>query len=482
MKINCLVFAFLLFTIPHTIAQNNLPKTPSVIKVITTAQNTSLRMSPEKDLLFEKGVVITEKEPFIFVDDSHTFQTMLGIGGAITDASAEVFAQLTPALQEQLLNAYYDSVHGIGYTLARTNIQSCDFSSSSYSYVENGDKELKTFSVRHDEAYRIPLLKKILSKTGNMILYASPWSPPAWMKTNNDVLHGGTLLPEYYQSWADFYIKFIQAYEKHGLPIWGITVQNEPMAVQKWESCVYTAEEERDFIKNYIGPTLLKNGMADKKLIAWDHNRDLVFQRSEVILNDPEAARYVWGIGYHWYETWTGGPMQFDNVRKVHETFPGKNLIFTEGCAESFNKDRIDHWSLGEVYGNSMIHDFNNGTVAWTDWNILLDENGGPNHAGNFCFAPVHSIYGKELHYTNSYYYIGHFSKFIRPGAVRINASATRNALSATAFKNKDGNIAVVVMNSGENPMDYYLCYRGKSAKVKSLPHSISTLVFNTFD
>ncbi|MBN9350983.1 MAG: glycoside hydrolase family 30 protein [Chitinophagaceae bacterium] len=482
MKINCLVFAFLLFTIPYTIAQNNLPKTPSVIKVITTAQNTSLRMSPEKDLLFEKGVVITEKEPFIFVDDSHTFQTMLGIGGAITDASAEVFAQLTPALQEQLLNAYYDSVHGIGYTLARTNIQSCDFSSSSYSYVENGDKELKTFSVRHDEAYRIPLLKKILSKTGNMILYASPWSPPAWMKTNNDVLHGGTLLPEYYQSWADFYIKFIQAYEKHGLPIWGITVQNEPMAVQKWESCVYTAEEERDFIKNYIGPTLLKNGMADKKLIAWDHNRDLVFQRSEVILNDPEAARYVWGIGYHWYETWTGGPMQFDNVRKVHETFPGKNLIFTEGCAESFNKDRIDHWSLGEVYGNSMIHDFNNGTVAWTDWNILLDENGGPNHAGNFCFAPVHSIYGKELHYTNSYYYIGHFSKFIRPGAVRINASATRNALSATAFKNKDGNIAVVVMNSGENPMDYYLCYRGKSAKVKSLPHSISTLVFNTFD
>lgn len=482
MKKNCLVFAFLLFTIPHTKAQENLPKTPSVIKVITTAQNTSLRMSPEKDLLFEKGVVITEKEPFIFVDDSHTFQTMLGIGGAITDASAEVFAQLTPALQEQLLNAYYDSVHGIGYTLARTNIQSCDFSSSSYSYVENGDKELKTFSVRHDEAYRIPLLKKILSKTGNMILYASPWSPPAWMKTNNDVLHGGTLLPEYYQSWADFYIKFIQAYEKHGLPIWGITVQNEPMAVQKWESCVYTAEEERDFIKNYIGPTLLKNRMADKKLIAWDHNRDLVFQRSEVILNDPEAARYVWGIGYHWYETWTGGPMQFDNVRKVHETFPGKNLIFTEGCAESFNKDRIDHWSLGEVYGNSMIHDFNNGTVAWTDWNILLDENGGPNHAGNFCFAPVHSLYGKELHYTNSYYYIGHFSKFIRPGAVRINASATRNALSTTAFKNKDGNIAVVVMNSGDSPVEYNLYYRGKSARAKSLPHSISTLVFNTFN
>ncbi len=477
-KIYSLLICFF-FSIVLLKAQETSPKKNSKIRVFTTAQNTNMRLSPEDDLNFEIGVPITEKEAFIFVDDSHTFQTILGIGGAVTDASAEVFAKLTPALQEELLNAYFDPVKGIGYTLARTNIQSCDFSSGSYSYVTEGDKELKSFSVKHDEAYRIPFLKKILSKTGSLTLYASPWSPPAWMKTNNDVLHGGKLLPEYYQTWADFYIKFIKAYEKHGLPIWGLTVQNEPLAVQKWESCVYTAEEERDFIKNFLGPTLKKNAMSGKKLIAWDHNRDLVYHRSEVILNDSAAASYVWGIGYHWYETWTGGPMQFDNVRKVHETFPDKNLIFTEGCAESFKKDRIDNWSLGEVYGNSMIHDFNNGTVAWTDWNILLDENGGPNHVGNFCFAPVHAFYGKELYYTNSYYYIGQFSKFIRPGAVRIIASSTRSALQTTAFKNQDGKIAVVVMNSSDRPIDYNLNYGGRSAKAKSLPHSISTLVFN---
>ncbi|MBN9349160.1 MAG: glycoside hydrolase family 30 protein [Chitinophagaceae bacterium] len=479
---NILIISFCLFTINSFGQTAHKSKgTLNSIQVYTTAKNTSLRLSAQKNLEFQKGVTIAENKVFIFVDDSHTFQTMLGIGGAVTDASAEVFARLTPPLQKELLNAYYDPVKGIGYTLARTNIQSCDFSSGSYSYVENGDSALKTFSVKHDEQYRIPLLKKIISKVGHLTLFASPWSPPAWMKTNDDMLHGGRLLPKYDQSWANFYVKFIRAYEAHGIPVWGLTVQNEPMAVQKWESCNYTAEEERDFIKNYLGPTLVRNGMVHKKLIAWDHNRDLIYHRAQVILNDPAAAKYVWGIGYHWYETWTGGPMQFDNVKKVHETFPTKNLIFTEGTAEVFNYDSLASWRLGETYGNSMIHDFNDGTVGWTDWNILLDEKGGPNHVGNFCFAPIHSIDGTKLFYTNSYYYIGQFSKFIRPGAKRINASGNRTALLTTAFKNKDGKIAVVVMNPGDNPVEYNLYYKGNSALVNSLPHSISTLVFKSF-
>ncbi len=469
------------------LSANAQPKKPvdqkkdKTVKVYTTAMNTSYRISPLEDIQFTNPEPIVERKVFVFVDDTHSFQTMLGIGGAITDASAETFAKLNPDQQKELLTAYYDPQKGIGYTLARTNIQSCDFSSGSYSYVEDNDKDLKTFSVKHDEEFRIPLIKKAMATAGKLTIYASPWSPPAWMKDNNNMLHGGKLLPQYDQAWANFYVKFIKAYEKEGIPIWGISVQNEPMAVQTWESCVYTDTAERDFIKNYLGPTLQKNGMSSKKLIAWDHNRDLVYQRASTILNDPGAAKYVWGIGYHWYETWTGGDMLFNNVQMVHETFPQKNLIFTEGCAERFNPAKIYDWSLGEKYGRSMIHDFNAGTVGWTDWNILLDDKGGPNHVGNFCFAPVHFDPVKGLEYTNSYYYIGHFSKFIRPGAKRINASSNRSGLLATAFKNTDGSIAVVVMNGSDQKMDYQLYVKGKEAKTTSLPHSITTLVFQSF-
>lgn len=218
--------------------------------------------------------------------------------------------------------------------------------------------------------------------------------------------------------------------------------------------------------------------MNSKKLIAWDHNRDFVYQRANTILTDPAAAKFVWGIGYHWYETWTGGDMQFDNVKMVNDNFPDKKLIFTEGCAETFKAERINEWSLGEKYGRSMINDFNAGTVGWTDWNILLDEKGGPNHVGNFCFAPVHFDPSKGLIYTSAYYYIGQFSKFIRPGAKRINASANRTNLLTTAFKNTDGSIAVVVMNTSDQKIDYELCAKEKVAQIQSLPHSISTLVF----
>jgi glucosylceramidase len=446
--------------------------------VYTTAENTSLKLTPVEDIQFKDAGSMVERKVFVFLDDARSFQTMLGIGGAITDASAETYARLSPEQQKELVTAYYDPKNGIGYTLARTNMQSCDFSSSSYSYVSDNDKELKSFDIKHDEQYRIPLIKKAMATAGKLTLFISPWSPPAWMKDNNDVLHGGKLLPQYQQAWANFFVKYIKEYEKRGIPVWGLTVQNEPLAVQTWESCVFTAEEERDFIKNYLGPTLQKSGMSGKKLIAWDHNRDFVYQRANTILNDPAAAKYVWGIGYHWYETWTGGDMQFSNVKMVNDNFPQKNLIFTEGCAENFKADRINQWSLGEKYGRSMINDFNAGTVGWTDWNILLDEQGGPNHVGNFCMAPVHFDPAKGLQFTSAYYYIGQFSKFIRPGAKRINASSNRTELLTTAFKNTDGSIAVVVMNEGDKKLEYQLYMKGKAAETTALPHSITTLVF----
>jgi glucosylceramidase len=450
-------------------------------QVFTTAQGTDQRLAAGASLDFQPASQPAETQVCVFVDPSHSFQTLLGIGGALTDASAETFYKLPKAQQQEFMQAYYSPTAGIGYTLARTHIGSCDFSSASYTYVKEGDNSLKSFSIKHDEKYRIPFIKQASAAAGGKLtMFVSPWTPPAFMKTNHDLLHGGKLLPEFRQPWADHYVKFIEAYEKQGIPIWGLSVQNEEMATQKWESCLYTAEEERDFIKEYLGPTLAKSGMGEKKLIAWDHNRDLLYQRASTVLDDPAAAKYVWGIGYHWYETWTTSGPLFDNERRVKEAFPNTNLIFTEGCVENFKFDQVNDWKLGERYGNSMINDFNAGTVGWTDWNVLLDETGGPNHVGNFCFAPIiaDTRTGKLI-YTNAYYYIGHFSKFIRPGAQRIATTTNRDWLQATAFRNTDGKVAVVVMNSGDKPQQFQLWVKGQAASTTSPPHSMATYVIN---
>lgn len=447
--------------------------------VYTTASGTDLRLTLTDTASFSPGQQPLEGNISIFVNPEKTFQGFIGIGGAITDASAEVFAKLTPEKQQQVLSAYYDQANGIGYTLARTNIHSCDFSSGSYTYVTEGDKELKSFNVDHDKQYRIPLIKSaIQSAGGKLLMFASPWSPPAFMKSTNNMLKGGKLLPDYYQAWALYYTKFIKAYEAEGIPIWGITVQNEPMATQTWESCIYTAEEERDFLKTYLGPTMEKEGLSDKKIVVWDHNRDLLNHRANTIFSDPEASKYAWGLGFHWYETWAGGEPMYTNLDNMSESFPDKNLLFTEGCADSFDAKKYQHWPNAEKYGRSMINDFNQGTVGWTDWNILLDETGGPNHVKNFCFAPVHAdLTTGELIFTPSYYYIGHFSKFVRPNAKRVSAVSSRSPLLSTSFLNEDGTLAVVVMNQSDAEIKYQVYVGSQTLDAKILPHAIQTFV-----
>jgi O-glycosyl hydrolase len=450
------------------------------IVVYTSADSTKLRITPTDNLVFETGKQPLETEICIFVEPKKTFQTFMGIGGAITDASAEVFSKMATIQQKEFMDAYYSQEKGIGYSLMRTTIHSSDFSSDSYTYIKDGDKDLKTFDISHDKQFRIPMIKEAMkTASGKLTIYASPWSPPAFMKSNGSMLKGGFLLPEYYSSWASYYTKFIKAYQKEGISVWGITVQNEPMATQSWESCIYTAEEERDFLKNFLGPIMKKEGFGDKKIVVWDHNRDLISQRANTIFSDPEASKYAWGIGFHWYETWTGGEPMFDNLKNVSESYPTKNTLFTEGCVEKFDAKKYQLWKNGERYGNSMINDFNRGTVGWTDWNVLLDQNGGPNHVSNFCFAPIHfDTNTKELIYTPSYYFIGHFSKFIRPEAKRVSTAVSRSCLQSTSFLNKDGKMATVVMNQTNKKITYNLYIENQKTTVEIPAHAIQTLVY----
>jgi glucosylceramidase len=449
------------------------------LQVYTTARDTKLRLTKTDEKTFKSKVQALETEVVVVVNTAKTFQEYLGIGGAITDASSEVFSTLNDTQQNTLLQSLYGK-EGIGYNIIRTSIHSSDFGLGSHTYIEEGDAALETFSIEKDKEKRLPFIKRAVDLIGDdLVFYASPWSPPAFMKSNNNMLQGGKLLPEFRQAWANYYVKFIKAYEEEGIPVWGLTIQNEPMAVQRWESCIYTAEEERDFLKNYLGPTLEKEGLGDKNIVVWDHNRDLITDRANTIFEDPEASKYAWGIGFHWYETWTGGLPKYDNLKNINESFPSKNMLFTEGCQEGFETGKLQFWPNAERYGNSMINDFNSGVVGWTDWNILLDERGGPNHVENFCFAPIHANTNTgELFYTPTYYYIGHFSKFVKPGALRVSTSTSRSTIESTSFKNRDGKIVTVVMNPLDTKIAYKLIVGNSETQLEIEPRAMQSLIY----
>lgn len=385
----------------------------------------------------------------ITVDLAEEKQVIEGFGGAFTEASATVWAALSAARQQEIVEAYFDPVRGHGYSLGRTHLNSCDFALGNYAYCEqDGDFELATFSIERDRRALIPLIQRAQRQAGGTIkLLASPWSPPAWMKTNGQMNQGGELRPECRDVWARYYVKYLESYVQEGVPIWALTVQNEPAASQRWDSCVYSPEQERDFVRDHLGPTLHAAGFADVKLLVWDHNRDQLFERVKVIYDDPAAARYVWGAGFHWYVT-----DAFDNVLRTAEAWPDKKLLFTEGCQE--RGPHLGEWPLGERYARSIIKDLNHGAVGWIDWNLLLDFQGGPNHVGNFCSAPIMADAATDqLLYQSSYYYLGHFSRFIRPGARRLVVASERDELEVLATRNPDGRIAIVIMNRTEEAL-----------------------------
>ncbi|HAS72934.1 MAG TPA: glucosylceramidase [Clostridiales bacterium UBA8960] len=410
------------------------------MKIIRTEKQTNSRLT---EVMLKEGI---EANIELKVNSQIDYQTHIGFGGAFTEAAATTFYNMSEASQNKIIKKYFDPVEGLGYTMGRVSIHSCDFSLENYTYVEEGDQTLETFDISREKKWVLPMISAAEKTAGTKLkILASPWSPPAYMKTNGNMNHGGSLLPDYESLWAAYYVKYIQKMKEEGIGIWGISVQNEPAAVQVWDSCIYSAEEERNFVKNHLGPTLEKANLQHVNVVIWDHNRDLIVERADTVLSDEDARKYVWGTGNHWYVS-----EAFENLEKLHKLHPDKHILFTEGCQEG--GPHPDSWETGERYGRNIIGDFNHFSEGWLDWNLVLNEQGGPNHVGNYCDAPILCYEEKDyVHLNSSYYYIGHFSKYIRPGAKRIHLQLdTCDSVYATAFKNEDGSKVLVLMNEGE--------------------------------
>ncbi len=440
----------------------------SPIRCFLTARDTAARLTEQPTLAPDAG---EPGLPTVTVNTGRTFQQIEGFGGAFTEASAVNWLALGASHRQEVLEACFDPARGHGYSLCRVHMGSCDFALGNYAHVEvPGDVALASFSIDRDRQALLPFIRAAQRVAGTPIkLLASPWSPPAWMKTSGRMNEGGKLRPECRRAWARCYVRFIESYEAEGVPIWGVSVQNEPMATQRWDSCLYTAEEERDFVRDHLGPELEAAGLGRVRIVIWDHNRDLMVERANAVYSDPAAARYVWGTGFHWY-----GEDHFDHVQQVHDAWPDKQLLFTEGCQEG--GPHHGSWELGERYARSMINDLNRWTVGWIDWNLVLDHQGGPNHVGNFCSAPIHTNASHDgFSLQSSYYYLGHFARFVRPGARRVLCTASGQDTEATAFRNIDGTVTIVVMNRTEQAQRFALRVDDTGCTAELPPRSIAT-------
>lgn len=442
------------------------------------------------------------------IDPGRTYQTIAGIGGSFTESAAQVLYELSREKQEEILKAYF-SPEGAAYSLTRTHIASCDFSVRNFTYAPvPGDIELEHFSIEPDRTYLLPMIQQAKGIEGaDFKILASPWTAPPWMKTNQD-WNGGELLPEHYGTFARYLVKYLRAYEQEGIPIWGITPMNEPLGNgSNWESVHFTAAQMRDFIAGSLGPVFRQEGLGTKIWI-YDQNRGQGLEEwADTILGDPEASAFVAGTAVHWYESTV--TVQEESLDYVHNKFPEKGLLHSEGCIDAMGDDETvgswleDDWywrpeatDWGYIwaspeqkdrhppyrpfyrYVRDLIGGLNHNLVGWIDWNMILNTRGGPNHARNYCLAPVLVDSGRDAAYfTPLYYAMAHFSRFIRPGSRRIGVSGTPGQLMATAVVNPDQSVAVVLFNLSTEPASLTVQCRDRSIPLSLPGQALQTLV-----
>ena len=430
------------------------------------------------------------------------FQTITGFGGSFTQSSAHLLNGLSKEKRKEVIDAYF-SDEGARYSLTRTHMNSCDFSTEQYFYAPVADDmNLDSFSIEHDRGDIIPFIKEAMAVSSDGFnIISSPWTAPPWMKDNNHHV-GGKLLPKYYEPWALFYSKYLDAYKAEGIDIWGLTVVNEPHGNgNNWESMHFSPKEMTDFVRDYMGPQLEKDG-HDVKILGYDQNRAGIKEWVDEMYKNEASSKYYSGTAIHWYEsTYEVFP---EDLQYAHNKAPNKYLIETEGCVDSevpkwkddnwywskeatdwgwdwaTEKDKYLHPKYAPVnrYARDIIGCLNNWVDGWIDWNMLLDKQGGPNWFKNWCVAPVLvDTETDEVYYTPIYYTMAHFSKFIRPGALRIGMETDDKDLQATAAQNPDGTIAIVVFNEDNRAKNFTIELNGSSKSISIDPQAIQTIV-----
>jgi len=434
------------------------------------------------------------------------YQNIIGFGGAFTESSAYLLNQLSKENRNKIIDAYFGS-KGAKYSLTRTHINSCDFSLSNYSYAPiAGDKDLKNFTIDEDRDDVIPIIKEAMAKSENGFkILASPWTAPPWMKDNNNWV-GGKLLTEYYDTWALFFSKYITEYKKEGIDIWGITVENEPLGNgNNWESMHFTPEETVDFVSNYLGPKLEADN-HDVKIFGYDQNRGQELKEwAKVLFKDEKSSKYFYGTAVHWYAStvdWMPESLNF-----THKIAPDKHIIQTEACVDA----EVPHWEDDKWYWQKKATDWgwdwasekdkkyhpkyvpvyryaidiigclNSWVEGWIDWNMVLDKQGGPNWFKNWCIAPVIvDPQNDEVYFTPLYYTMVHFSKYIRPGAVRIGFNNSDKDLMVTAAQNPDGSTVVVLLNMSSDSKIIKLLMNEKSVNIKISAMALQTVIVSS--
>eukprot|EP00698_Gefionella_okellyi_P012326 TRINITY_DN3314_c0_g1_i2.p1 TRINITY_DN3314_c0_g1~~TRINITY_DN3314_c0_g1_i2.p1 ORF type:complete len:324 (-),score=66.78 TRINITY_DN3314_c0_g1_i2:17-988(-) len=308
-------------------------------------------------------------------------------------------------------------------------------------------------------------------------IFGTPWSPPGWMKGNGQM--DGSSTPGLLNSssiqdaWARYLVKAIDGFAQRDIKLWGLTVQNEAEFAAPWEACVYDPAQEAAFVRDHLGPRL-RASYPDLQLMIYDHNKDHIVNWVKGVFSDPEAAQYVAGTAFHWYSG-----SQFENVVEAHELYPDKFVLATEAC--NCPGVLLDDWTRGENYGYDIIGDLQSWSIGWTDWNILLNQQGGPNHVHNYCDAPIIAdVPSGTIHFQPPYFYMGQISKFILPGSVRIGIKSSTENLSVTAAVTPEGNTVIVVMNKTGHKIDYKIVDGPFQAATTIPEHAIQTFVYTS--
>ncbi|XP_066538642.1 lysosomal acid glucosylceramidase [Hoplias malabaricus] len=465
-----------------------LPPVGHFISFLTTEEGSRLHRAQGQVQKNSTGTVVR-----ITLVPEQKYQYVKGFGGALTDSAAINILSLSSGAQEQLLRQYF-SPEGIEYNVVRVPVASCDFSTRLYTYADSpGDYNLLNFSLTQEDTHmKIPLLQQMQAlSTRPLSLFASAWSSPSWLKTNGELTGKGSLRGKpggkEYKTWAQYYIRFLEEYEKHNISFWALTSGNEPTAGEmtnySFQALGFTPEQQRDWIAMDLGPALHSSPYAKIRLIILDDQRLLLPHWAKVVLGDIHAARYVHGIGVHWY--WDPFVPARITLKTTHNLYPEYFLFGTEACSGWRKLDRgvqLGSWKRAEDYAHDIIEDLNNYVTGWTDWNLALDLNGGPNWVKNFVDSTIIVDHKRDVFYKQpTFYSMAHFSKFLLEGSQRVGVTMSEGStLESSTFIRPDGSAVLIILNRSDVEVPFEVWDQTVGfLPSKSPPHSIITLLWN---